>query len=70
MRAFSGIRTHDPSVRASEDCSCFTVRDVFSMGQPRDYINSSVVETERKWSESSEVTEEGFGSRLNVSYCN
>jgi hypothetical protein len=26
IRASSGFRTHDPSVRASEDCSCFRER--------------------------------------------
>jgi hypothetical protein len=41
--------------------------EVFSMGPPRDYISSpvvnlkSVVERGREWSESSAVEEEGFG---------
>jgi hypothetical protein len=45
----------------------FWATDVFSMGPPRDYINSavvnqkSVIEREREWSESSAVKEEEFG---------
>jgi hypothetical protein len=50
--------------------------DVFSMGPPRDYISSPVVnqkwviEGEGEWSESSVAKEEGFGWRSLVSYCN
>jgi hypothetical protein len=28
IHAFCGIRTHDPSVRAGEDCSCLTMHDL------------------------------------------
>jgi hypothetical protein len=34
---------------------------MFSIGPPRDYISSPVVEREREWSESSAVKEERFG---------
>jgi hypothetical protein len=30
IQSLSGIRTHDPSVRASEDSSCFTARTLWS----------------------------------------
>jgi hypothetical protein len=50
--------------------------DVFSMGPPRDYVSSPVVnqkpviEREREWRESSAAKEERFGWRFIMSYCN
>jgi hypothetical protein len=62
------------SVAMQHAVSTTIEEEVISMGPPRDYINSpvvnqkSVIERKREWSESSAVKEEGFGLRFITRY--